>query len=304
MNVSPASVGLLETAVLEAVSHLSRSRAGWVRTDRVLQHLELTRGLGYAHPAMTDLSVPWRMHLPLLEPDGNWGSQGGDPPADPRYTRVRLSPSGTLALAAHRGELGPVPLALIEGSLYRGGPVPPFAPAAVVRALCEKTGDAGLPVMPTGGTLEGDLTGLLAGKAVRLQLGCTFRREPDALVITHVPLGVNTDSIAIMLAQRANWVAQRRPVGLAEPSPLPEQGPVLVTDVRDESDWQAGLRIVCVLPSGVNPDRAEDWVRSVWPVTTEVDCRLPAPQRRRLLSWDAGDGSGLAALAQLLTSSN
>jgi hypothetical protein len=47
-------------------------------------------------------------------------------------------------------------------------------------------------------------------------------------------------------------------------------------------------------------DAAEQWLRSIWPVTVEVDCRLPAPMRRRLRDWDPGDGTGLAALAALL----
>jgi hypothetical protein len=61
-----------------------------------------------------------------------------------------------------------------------------------------------------------------------------------------------------------------------------------------------GVRVVVRLRPGSDVEAAEQWLRAIWPVTTEVDCRLPAPQSRRLATWDAGDGSGLAALAALL----
>lgn len=63
---------------------------------------------------------------------------------------------------------------------------------------------------------------------------------------------------------------------------------------------RAGIRIVCRLADGADVEAAQAWIRSVWPVTVEVDCRLPAPMPERLAAWDAGDGSGLAALAALL----
>ena len=125
-------LGLVETALLDVVAG-----AGRRRSDRVLGALEREHGIGprYGYEVLTDLVVPWRLHLPLLEGRGNLGSQYGDPPADATYTEVQLSAVGALAVAAERGELGPVPLGLIEGSLYRGGGVPPFDPGRVIAAL-------------------------------------------------------------------------------------------------------------------------------------------------------------------------
>jgi len=54
------------------------------------------------------------------------------------------------------------------------------------------------------------------------------------------------------------------------------------------------------LTPGTGIDEAVHWIRSVWPVTIEVDCQLPTSMRHRLLSWERGDGSGLHALAPLL----
>ena len=176
-------LGRLETAVLAAVADLGGlPTARHRKTTQVLDRLETEHGIGarYSYPVLQDLAAGWRLHLPLLDPQGNWGTQHGDVAADARYTEVRLSRFGALAVAAERGELGPVPFGLIEGSLYRDGAVPPFAPAPVVAALLAGSDDAGPPVMPTGGTIQGNLRGLLAGRKVRLQLGCTIvAREPD-----------------------------------------------------------------------------------------------------------------------------
>ena len=63
---------------------------------------------------------------------------------------------------------------------------------------------------------------------------------------------------------------------------------------------RVGVRIVVQLRSGSDMAAAEPWVRSVWPVTVEVDCRLPVPMTKRLRTWDPGDCSGLDALELLL----
>lgn len=299
-------LGALEVAVLAAVDEVGgRPGADHRWTALVLDVLESEQDFGarYAYPLLQDLAVPWRRHLPLLDPSGNWGSQYGDPAADARYTEVRLSEVGALALAAERGEVGPIPLGLVEGSLYRDGAVPPFAPDRVLEALTTGAADAGPPVLPTGGTVDGDIEALLAGRRARLTLGCTIVVEPGRLVLTEVPLGVTIDLLVEHLASR---VADQRPprytaslVGRDSGDDVPDGATVPVLDVRDESSL-FGTRLVCALRAGTDPDDARRWVRSVWPVTVEVDCRLPAPMRRRLAAWDGGDGSGLAALGALL----
>lgn len=211
---------------------------------------------------------------------------------------------GALALAAERGEVGPIPLGLVEGSLYRDGAVPPFAPDRVLEALMAGGADAGPPLLPTGGTVDGDIEALLAGHRARLTLGCTVVAEPGRLVLTELPLGVTANLVAEHLANRV--AVQRGPrhasylgdVDRAEDGRGGATVPVL--DVRDESSGRFGSRVVCVLRAGADPEEARRWGRSVWPVTVEVDCRLPAPMRRRLAAWDRGDGSGLAALGALL----
>ena len=295
-------LGPLELSLLDALDLLAGSRAGDpVRCAEVLAAVERLHGFGprYSWPALVDLGAPWRLHLPLVELMGNVGSQHGDPPADSAYVEGRLSEIGVLALAAERDEVGPLPLGLIEGSLYRDGVVPPFAPAAVVSALLAGRTDAGIPVLPTGGTVEGDVAGLLAGRPARLTLGCTIRDEIERIVITEVPLGVRSDELVERITQALHTVERgdgTRPRRIRRP----DAGSA-VSDVRDDSSARDGLRIVLDVERRTNVPRVIEWLREIWPVSIDVDCRLPAPMSIRLESWDRGDGSGLRALADLLT---
>jgi len=296
-------LGVLEVAVLDAVAAVGgTTEAEHRRSNTVLDVLDRDHGFGrrYAYPMLVDLAAPWRMHLPLLEGVGNWGTQRGDPAAGAQYTEVRLSPVGALALAAERGQLGPVPLELIEGSFHRDGPVPPFAPARVVEALMAGRPDAGPPVMPTGGMVDGNVDALLSGLPTTLILGSTITPEPGGLVITEVPYGVPIDDVVLQLPNRVATAGRRRYADY-----LPDDtdldyglfGPAPISDIRDESSGRDGTRIVCIVAPGAEVDRAQAWIRSVWPITIEVDCQLPGPMGQRLANWQRGDGSGLVALS-------
>lgn len=290
-------LGPLELAVLRAVEAAGRSADGFRRTPRVLQHLDEAEAIGpdYALPVLRDLGAPWRVHLRLLDLRGNWGSVLGGPMADPAYTEVRLSPLGRLALASEDGQVGPVPIALVEGSAYRGGGVPPFAPDAVVaalRALLEADDPAavhgsvltrlvGAPVLPTGGEVRLRLASLHAGRRVRGQMTCRIERtlspagKAVELAVTGTPLGADVDEIAYNLLDRSRGLPGQR---LAPP------GPVL--DVTDETD-RSGVRVAVTAGADVDAGALEEWMRSVWPVTLEVDWRLPESTPARVRRWAA-----------------
>src|SRR6187455_766255 len=77
-------LGALEVAVLAAVAEVGGGPgAGHRLTTHVLDVLESEQDFGarYAYPLLQDLAAPWRRHLPLLDPCGNWGSCHGAPAA-------------------------------------------------------------------------------------------------------------------------------------------------------------------------------------------------------------------------------
>lgn len=295
-GLGPAEVALLDALDLVGADVESEPAP----CSDVLLAVESLHGVApaTAWPLLVARGVPWLVHLPLVDLVGNAGSQAGDPPAPPEHVGARLATLGALALAAERGEIGPVPIGLVEGTLHRGGEVPPFDPELVVGALLAGRDDAGPPSLPTGGTVEGELDALLRGEAARLVLGCTIVDEIDRLVITEVPLGVTTtavvDAVGARLRGYEQWVG-----GVPRRIRRHEAG-ASVHDIRDESSARFGLRLVIDIERRTNVARVVDWLRTIDPVTIRVECRLPAPMPELLRTWDRGDGTGLRALADQL----
>src|ERR1035437_4292290 len=130
-------LGPLELAVLRSVSATAGSSGRHCRTTKTLEYLDSVESIGpaYGLPVLKDLGSSWRVQLPLLDLLGNWGSVFGDPMADPQYTEVRLSPIGELALLSEEYAVGPVPIGLVNGSLYRGGQAPPLDPARALQTV-------------------------------------------------------------------------------------------------------------------------------------------------------------------------
>src|SRR6476646_8354580 len=50
-------------------------------------------GESVIYPTMVGMAQKWRMRVPLVDPQGNFGSIDGDPPAAMRYTEARLTQS-------------------------------------------------------------------------------------------------------------------------------------------------------------------------------------------------------------------
>ncbi|USN97899.1 MAG: DNA gyrase subunit A [Phycisphaeraceae bacterium] len=47
-------------------------------------------GESVIYPTMVGMAQPWKMRVPLIDPQGNFGSIDGDPPAAMRYTEARM----------------------------------------------------------------------------------------------------------------------------------------------------------------------------------------------------------------------
>lgn len=322
-GLGPLEVALLRSAkataqnatAQNATAQDTTAQPSFTKTTTVLDHLETVEHYGpsYGVHALQDLGVPWIVHLRLFDLEGNWGSAYGDPMADPQYTRLRLSSLGELALAAERGETGPVPVDLVNGSAYRGGERPALAPRAtitMVEALVRGETPPTPPydellTVPTGGTVQGDLAALLGGRRTRVELSCRIEREPSSqgtlLVITGTPPGVLVDEIEHSVQSRiraATWPGRR---DYLPEKPAPE--PLLCTEVRDETTYRTGTRILVMLASGADPDEAEAWLRSIWPVTVTTDRQIPGGLERTLRDWAdrcREDPSGLEGLSRLL----
>jgi DNA gyrase/topoisomerase IV subunit A len=90
-------LGLVEVGVLEALEAAGATPDRRPRKSaRVLAVAEERIGLapGYAYQVLTDLALPSKLPVPLVDGHGNFGSPDGGPPAGWRYTEVRLSRRG------------------------------------------------------------------------------------------------------------------------------------------------------------------------------------------------------------------
>ncbi len=266
---------------------------------------------------LTDLALPWKIPIPLVEPQGNFGSRGNDPPASPYYTEARLSPVGQVALAAERGQIAPVPIGLINGNTHRQGTRPPFRPAAVIGAIRQVLARPRLPARQisalvgppdfiTGCAVTGDLAALAAGQ--RTELGLQARvtvtdaaqvsarvakaavpghRPPDftrdasrpVIIVDNFPPYVSTDDIAMSIYKRCQEHAwHTRHPELAAQSGLPIKDIQILTARGDY--WFA-----CLPATGTPPEVLRDQLLKVHGVTIYISVGLPRPLPAMIRTW-------------------
>lgn len=294
-------LGLVDIAILEACE-ASTDGHPLVLTRTVLGLLHDRTGIGprVATEPLYDLARPWVAHLPLLTVHGNYGSQD-DPPANPKYTECGMTPLGTAALAAERGEMGMLPIGLINGTTSVGGTQPPFDPtraiAAIRQAATTSASDAdlvatiGRPAFPTGCEVDGDLAGLAAGHAAQLTL--TARLDSvrgssryDHIEIRNLPPDSGNEEIAERIADnsRRHVHQERWPVHDIEHRVVSRGG----------EDYLA-----VILDLETDPEPVMALLRSIWAIRRTVSAQLPAPLAQ-LIRAAAADTDGLETRLDIL----
>lgn len=292
-----SGTGLVEGAILEALASLgARPGRGYRVNTQVLAAVEDRIGLAprYAYEVLLDLARPWAMPLSLIDGQGNFGSRGSDPPANPPYTGSRLSPAGQVALAAERGDLAPVPIGLINGNGYARGTRPPFRPQAVIDALRQVIQQPkvtskdlidiiGPPHFLNGCTVTGDFAAVAAGRStvLRLEARVTVSDDNSNVMIENFPPNANPDETARSIASRAaarDW-APRHP-GLHRHAHLP------LKDIRDMSSQARDTDlIICVPEHGTTAEQLRDQLMDIYGVYTTIPVALPRPLPTILRSW-------------------
>ncbi len=206
-------LSLLDLVILSACEdEAAFPRSPYRKTARILERVHANTSIGpaVAHEPMLDLGRPWVVHLALIDHHGNIGSPD-DPPANPRYTESRLTALGAAALHAERDDLGPLPIALINGTMASGGPHPPHDPSRVVAAIRAAAAGAddtelveivGPPSFPTGPAVEVDADALAAGGTVELRQRAHLVHVGDELLITGLPLRTGPDQATERIVTR------------------------------------------------------------------------------------------------------
>jgi DNA gyrase subunit A len=223
------------------------------------------------YDTLVRMAQTWVMRYPLIEPQGNFGSVDGDPPAAYRYTECRLGSvaedllkdidEDTVDFAPNYKESTVEPTVLPAGlpNLLMNGStgiavgmttnIPPHNLNEIIDATCaiidrptitvdEICGIVTGPDFPTGGTIsgrEGILSYLKTGKGIVRIRGKAHTEEMkngmEQIVITEIPYNVNR---ATLVTRIAELVTDKLIDG--------------IRDVRDESD--ENTRVVIELKRG------------------------------------------------------
>ena len=235
--------------------------------------------LGNYHPhgdasvydTLVRLAQTWVVRYPLIDPQGNFGSVDGDPPAAYRYTECRLDEvaeellkdinEDTVNFAPNYNEETTEPTVLpaaLPGLLMNGSTgiavgmatnIPPHNLSEIIDAACAiiERPDISVddlcnivrgPDFPTGGVIagrEGILSYLRTGRGIVRIRGKAHTEEmkggSEQIVITEIPYNVNR---ATLVTRIADLVSEKQIDG--------------IRDLRDESD--ENTRIVVELKRG------------------------------------------------------
>jgi DNA gyrase subunit A len=235
--------------------------------------------LGNYHPhgdasvydTLVRLAQSWVVRYPLINPQGNFGSVDGDPPAAYRYTECRLAEAAeeltrdldeeTVDFVPNYNEETTEPTVLpaaLPGLLMNGSTgiavgmatnIPPHNLDELITAICavidrphisvdEVAAMIPGPDFPTGGVIagrEGILSYLKSGKGIVRVRGKAHTEElkggGEQIVITEIPYNVNRSTLVTRIA---DLVSDKQIDG--------------VRDLRDESD--ENTRIVVELKRG------------------------------------------------------
>jgi DNA gyrase subunit A len=201
-------------------------------------------GEAVIYPTLVHMAQPWSMRDPLIDPQGNFGSVEGDPPAAMRYTEARLTALGTSLMqdmdqdtvdfVPNYDERLTEPVvfpAAFPNLLVNGGTgiavgmatnLAPHNLSEIIEAICAQIDDSEIswakllkivkgPDFPTGCTIvgtEGIRNYLMTGRGSIRVRGRIHTEElkggREQLVITEIPYAVNREELEKKIADLAN----------------------------------------------------------------------------------------------------
>ena len=230
-------------------------------------------GEAVIYPTLVHMGQPWAMRETLIDPQGNFGSVEGDPPAAMRYTEARMTHlGGTLMQDMEKDTVDFVPNyderlteptvfpAAFPNLIVNGGTgiavgmatnMPPHNLGEVVDAVCAQIDNPAIttpeimahikgPDFPTGCVIHGTQgikdymeTGHGTVK-IRGQAEIVENGNREQIIITEIPFNVNRAELVKKIAALAN-----------------EKIIVDISGVRDESDENS--RVVVELKKDARP---------------------------------------------------
>ncbi|MFG0257813.1 MAG: DNA gyrase subunit A [Phycisphaerales bacterium JB043] len=246
-------------------------------------------GESVIYPTLVGLAQPWRMRVPLIDPQGNFGSIDGDPPAAMRYTEARMSHAAVDMLEdikldtvdfqpnyddrLFEPSLLPAkfPNLLINGgvgiAVGMATSLPPHNPGEIFDAIDAVIDNPDIelgelieivkgPDFPTGGVIvgrRGIVEGYSTGRGKVYVRGKVHVEEASAskqqLVIDEIPYNLMQSTLVERIVMA-----------------IKEERIKDIADVRNESGRNARTRIVLELKRGADPSVVENQLYQYTPL--------------------------------------
>lgn len=246
-------------------------------------------GESVIYPTLVGMAQPWKMSVTLIDPQGNFGSIDGDPPAAMRYTEARLThaavdmledikldtvdfqPNYDDRLLEPKVLPGRFPNLLINGgvgiAVGMATSLPPHNPGEIFDAIVGVIDNPAMTLMelleivqgpdfPTGGAIRGR-SGILLGYN-------TGRGKVTVRGKVHVEQnGPNRQQIVIdeIPYQLVQKVLLEKIVDAVRDERIKD-----ISDVRNESGRNARTRIVVELKRGADPNVVENQLYQFTPL--------------------------------------
>ncbi len=250
-------------------------------------------GEGVIYPTLVGMAQEWKMRVPLIDPQGNFGSIEGDPPAAMRYTEARLTHAAVDMLADLKQDTvdfvpnyddrleeptvlpGKLPNLLINGSVGiavgMACSLPPHNPTEILDAIVrtidkpeitlaelmsDETDGAGKVVRQGIKGPDFPNGGVIMGRGGILEAYATGRGKMVVRGRCHVE-ELRNDRQQIVVDEIPYLLAQEGVVKRITESV--NDGRITdVSDVRNESGREAQTRIVIELKKGADPRVVEN----------------------------------------------
>lgn len=250
-------------------------------------------GEGVIYPTLVGMAQTWKMRVPVVDPQGNFGSIDGDPPAAMRYTEARMSWAAVDMLEDLKLDTvdyvpnyddrlmeptvlpGRFPYLLINGgvgiAVGMATSLVPHNPGEIFDAICAVVDNPDLtlaelmeivpgPDFPTGGVICGR-RGIVEGYATgRGRLQCR-----GVVHVEDLPNGRQQLVIDTIPYQLVQGTLMERIVDAVKEDRIKD-----ITDVRNESGRGAQTRIVCELRRGTDPALIENQLYEFTPLQSTV----------------------------------
>ncbi len=250
-------------------------------------------GESVIYPTMVGMAQPWKTRVPVISPQGNFGSIDGDPPAAMRYTEARMSWAAVDMLEDIKLDTvdfqsnyddrlmeptvlpGKFPFLLINGgvgiAVGMATSLLPHNPGEILDAICAVVDNPDIslqelleivpgPDFPTGGVIQGRkgiIEGYATGRGKLVVRGKThveeFRTGRAQIVIDEIPYQLIQSTLV------------ERIVAAVKDERIKD-----ISDIRNESGRGAQTRIVCELKKGADPAVVENQLYQYTPLQSTL----------------------------------